>query len=211
MGVDASLLERLQQLPVSVVGDALGRLRGTISVRPFHRHPATFAGTAVTVHTRAGDNLAIYRSFAHCRPGDVLVVDGGGEVTQALMGEIMTRFAAHLGVRAVVIDGAIRDVEAIAANDFPVYARAVTHRGPYKTGPGRINVAVVIDRTVVQPGDVILGDADGILALRPDEAAAVVETAGEIAVRERRQLDAMSVDGLDLSWVAARTELLRDS
>lgn len=206
--VDPRLLDGLGSLPISVIGDALGRLLGTVALRPFHRAPTPFAGTAVTVHTRSGDNLAIYRAFGYCRPGDVLVVDGGGEVTQALVGEIVTRHAASLGVRAVVIDGAIRDVEAIGRGDFPVYARGVTHRGPYKTGPGRINVPIVIDRTVVNPGDVIIGDANGVLAIDPHDADAVLETARALAAKEQDQLDAIPVNGLDLSWVAARTGLM---
>lgn len=206
---DALLLSQLATLPVTVIGDALGRLRGTVTLRPYHRDPAPFAGTAVTVHTRSGDNLAIYRSFAHCRPGDVLVVDGGGELTQALMGEIMTRYAARVGICAVVLDGAVRDIDAIASSELPVYARGVTHRGPYKTGPGRINVPVVIDRCVVQPGDIVVGDADGVLALHPDEAREVLAAAQRLQAKEQAQLDAIPDEGLDLSWVGPRTRLLQ--
>ena len=135
------------------------------------------AGTAVTVARAAGDNLAIHRAFDFCRPGDVLVIDGAGELTQALMGDIMASFAESLGVQGLVIDGAIRDVGALSQRDFPVYARGVTHRGPYKNGPGEINVPVTVGGMVVHPGDIIVGDEDGVLAIAPADVEAVIEGA----------------------------------
>ena len=206
---EADLIEGLAAIPTSVVADAVGRICGTTALRPFHRDPRPFAGTAVTVHTRAGDNLAVYRAFAYCRPGDVLVVDGGGDITQALLGEIMTSHLAARGIAAVVVDGAVRDVEALGRSDFPVYARGVTFRGPFKTGPGRINVPVVLDRSVVLPGDVLVGDANGLIALRPVEAAEVLRVARGLAAKEEAILDAVAEQGLDLAWVAPRTKQMQ--
>lgn len=209
-GVDYRLLNDVRSLPTSLLSDALGRLQGTTALRAFHREPAPFAGTAVTVHTRAGDNLAIYRAFEFLRAGDVLVVDGGGDLTQALIGEIITAQLARMHVQAAIVDGAIRDVEQIARAALPVYARGVTHRGPYKTGPGRINVPVVIDRIVVQPGDLVVGDANGVLALSPADAPTVVRKALARRANEERQLAAIADRGLDLSWVPARTDAMKN-
>ena len=109
-------------------------------------------GTAVTVQTRRGDNLAILRAYDFCRPGDVMVVDAGGDVSNALVGGIMTLGATSLGLAGMVLDGAIRDVAEIRQRSFPVYARGVTHRGPYKDGPGAINVPITVGGMPVNRG-----------------------------------------------------------
>ena len=101
-------------------------------------------GAAVTVKTRVGDNLAILPAYDFCRPGDVTVVDAGGDISNTLAGGIMTLGAASLGLAGMVLDGAIRDVAEFRQRTFPVYARSVTHRGPYKDGPGAINVPITI-------------------------------------------------------------------
>jgi regulator of RNase E activity RraA len=94
------------------------------------------AGTAVTLTSRGGDNLTMLRAFEFCRPGDVLVMDAGGGVTNAMIGGILSFCAARIGTVGVVFDGAIRDLAEIRERDFPVYARGVNHRGPY-TAPAR--------------------------------------------------------------------------
>lgn len=194
------LVEAVRGLAVSLLSDNMARATGASGLRPWHRGGA-LAGTAVTVRTRSGDNLAVYRAFADCRPGDVLVVDGGGEVSQALMGEIMLSHAAHLGLAGVVIDGAVRDVAAIGRGSFPVYARAAVHRGPYKNGPGEVNVPVSVGGMVVCPGDVVAGDEDGVLAIPATEVAEVARGARAQAEREAAALAAIAAGRYDLSWV----------
>ncbi|SRR5258706_759547 len=193
-------LDALRGLAVSLLSDNMARASGAVGLRPYHR-PRPMVGTAVTVRTRAGDNLAIHRAFDFCRPGDVLVIDGGGEVTQALMGEIMASFAESLGVQGLVIDGAIRDVGAIRRHDFPVYARAVTHRGPYKNGPGEINVPVSVGGMVVHPGDIIVGDEDGLVAIAAADVATVIAGARLQAEKEAAALSAIAQGQFDRSWV----------
>lgn len=193
-------LEALRELAVSLLSDNMARSSGIVGLRAFHR-PKALVGTAVTVRTRAGDNLAIHRAFDYCRPGDVLVIDGAGEITQALMGDIMASFAERIGVRGLVIDGAIRDVGSLRQRDFPVYARGVTHRGPYKNGPGEINVPVTVGGTVVMPGDLIVGDEDGLLAISPVDVEAVIEGARKQAAKEAAALEAIAHDRFDRSWV----------
>lgn len=193
-------LEALRELAVSLLSDNMARSSGIVGLRAFHQ-PKALVGTAVTVRTRAGDNLAIHRAFDYCRPGDVLVIDGAGEITQALMGDIMASFAERIGVRGLVIDGAIRDVGSLRQRDFPVYARGVTHRGPYKNGPGEINVPVTVGGTVVMPGDLIVGDEDGLLAISPVDVEAVIEGARKQAAKEAAALEAIAHDRFDRSWV----------
>ncbi|MBB4689220.1 RraA family protein [Amycolatopsis jiangsuensis] len=196
-------------LAVSLLSDNMARVSGAVGLR--HRHDGTpMAGTAVTVRTRAGDNLAVYRAFDHCRPGDVLVVDGGGALDQALMGDIMTSFAERRGLAGVVVDGAIRDVAAIRQRPFPVFSRGVTHRGPHKNGPGEVNVPVSIGGMVVHPGDLVVGDEDGVLAIPVADAATVIAGARAQAAKEAGALAAIAEDRYDLSWVTAREQLMRD-
>ena len=150
------LIEAFRGAPTSVISDNLARLPGAVGLRPFHRG-SKLVGIAFTVRTRPGDNLAIHKALELVGPGDVIVVDGGGDETRALVGEIMKTIAEYRGAAGYVIDGAIRDVAAFAASDFPCFARTAIHRGPYKSGPGEINVPVSIGGSVISPGDIVVG------------------------------------------------------
>ena len=202
--VDSAIIARLKTIAVALLSDQLHRNCGSVGLLPYHS-PAPMAGTAVTVKTRGGDNLAILRAYDFCRPGDVMVVDAGGDITNALVGGIMTLCAASLGLAGMVLDGAIRDVAEIRERSFPVYARGVNHRGPYKDGPGAINVPITVGGMPVNPGDIVVGDQDGLLAFPASLAAIVIEKAlaqeqnehGTIvAIREGRW-DRAFVDALE--------------
>jgi regulator of RNase E activity RraA len=149
------------------------------------------AGTAVTARSRGGDNLTFLRALEFCRPGDVLLIDAGGDMNNAVVGGILTFYAASIGLAGVVIDGAIRDVAEIREREFPVYARGVTHRGPYKDGPGEINVAVSIGGMVVNPGDIVVGDQDGLLAIPQDGIGELIDKARGVLAAEAQTLLAM--------------------
>lgn len=200
--VDASVLETLRGIAVALLSDNLHRGTGSVGLLPFHR-PKAMAGTAVTVRTRGGDNLAVLRAYEYCRPGDVMVIDCGGDVTNAIVGGILTYYGATIGLSGMVIDGAIRDVAEIRDRDFPVYARGITHRGPYKDGPGEINVPVSVGGMVVNPGDIVVGDQDGILAFAPAEALTVIEKALLQADKEAQTMLAMKEGRWDRSFIDA--------
>ena len=201
---DPRHIEQLRQLAVALVSDNMHRGTGSMGIQPFHKPgPLTMVGTAVTVHCRGGDNLLPLRAFDYCRPGDVLVVDAGGDLSNAVVGGIITAGAAMLGLAGVIIDGAIRDVAEIREREFPVYARGVNHRGPYKNGPGEINVPVCIGGMVVQPGDIIMGDQDGLLAFPAAEAAALIEKAQQQHHKEQQQMQEILQGRWDRSGVAA--------
>ncbi|WP_189052044.1 RraA family protein [Aliidongia dinghuensis] len=185
--VPDEVLDSFREAQVAIVSDNMNRLHGTRSLRPFHGS-ARLIGTAVTVKTRPGDNLMIHKAYAALRPGDVLVVDGGGDLNQALVGEIMMRRAQAIGVAGFVIDGAIRDVAAFVESGFPCFARGVTHRGPYKSGPGEINVPVSIDGLVVMPGDLVLGDEDGVVTFDRTVAADLLPL---VAAQQAREAEAL--------------------
>jgi RraA family protein len=170
----AALIEAFRTAPTSIISDNLSRLPGAVGIRPFHRG-GQLVGAAFTVRTRPGDNLAVHKALELVGPGDVIVVDGGGDETRALIGEIMLNIAKYRGAAGYVIDGAIRDVGAVAAGDFPIFARAAIHRGPYKNGPGDINVPVSIGGMVVAPGDIVVGDEDGVVAFSPAIAPTLLE------------------------------------
>ncbi|WP_027520599.1 RraA family protein [Bradyrhizobium sp. Ec3.3] len=184
------LIEAFKEAPTSVISDNLDRLAGAVGLRPFHRS-GRLVGTAFTVQTRPGDNLAIHKALELVGPGDVIVVDGGGDETRALVGEIMKNIAQERGAAGYVIDGAIRDVAAFAGADFPCFARAVIHRGPYKSGPGSINVPVSIGGSVIVPGDIVVGDEDGVVSFSPAIAATLIEAVRAQIAREEETLKAI--------------------
>jgi RraA family protein len=184
------LIEAFRNAPTSIISDNLERLPGAVGLRPFHRG-GQLVGVAFTVRTRPGDNLAIHKALELVGPGDVIVVDGGGDETRALVGEIMLNIAKYRGAAGYVIDGAIRDAGALAASDFPVFARTAIHRGPYKSGPGEINVPVNIGGMVVVPGDIIVGDEDGVVAFSQAIAPGLLEAVKAQIKREEDTLVAI--------------------
>ena len=200
--VNPAVIARLRDIAVALLSDSMHRNCGSIDLRPFHK-PAPLAGTAVTVRTRGGDNLAVLRAYDFCRPGDVMVIDAGGDVTNAIFGGIMSLGAEKLGLGGLVVDGAIRDVAEIGERSFPVYARGVSHRGPYKDGPGAINVEVTVGGMVVRPGDIIVGDQDGLCAFSPDIAEEVIAKALKQRDAEEATMQAIREGRWDRSFVDA--------
>lgn len=185
--VDPALIAAFRDVATPTISDNLDRMPGITGLRAYHRG-GKLVGTAFTVRVRAGDNLAIHQALNAVRPGDVIVIDGGGDTSRALVGDIMKAIAESRGAAGYVIDGAIRDTAAFAASDFPCYARAATHRGPFKMGPGAINVPVSIGGWVVNPGDVVVGDADGIVTFPPAVASALLTAARAQDAREAEVL-----------------------
>lgn len=196
--VAGELIREYRGVATSIISDNLGRVPGAVGLLPYHSG-GFLIGTALTVKTRNGDNLAIHAALKLARPGDVLVIDGGGDTSQALIGEIILTHAESIGVAGFVIDGAIRDVGAIRLSPLPCYARAVTHRGPYKNGPGALNIPVSIGGSVVQPGDLIVGDEDGIVALGPDTARRILPAIRQQEEHERQKIAAFRASILSLA------------
>ena len=197
----ASLVRQFRGVVVAHLSDCMNRLPGADGVGPMHKE-GQLLGLALTVRVSPGDNLMVHKAIDLAGPGDVIVVDAGGDLSQAIIGEIMSTLAHKRGVAGMVIDGAIRDSGAIANSRFPVYARGVTHRGPYKNGAGEINVPVSIGGMVVCPGDIIVGDDDGVVAVPVDIAAVVLKAAKAKAKEEDAVLKAIRKGGkVDRGWV----------
>jgi len=198
-----AIIDVLRTIQVALISDQLHRNVGTGQLKKYDRSTGTMAGTAVTVRVTHGDNLAVLRAFEYCRPGDVMVIDGGGDTEQAILGGIMSLYAARIGLAGLVIDGAIRDVAEIRQREFPMFARDHTHRGPYKDGPGEINVPVCIGGMTVMPGDIIIGDEDGVLAFPPEEVESLIAKAQAQRTKEEATIQAILEDRWDLSFVDA--------
>lgn len=198
--VAPDLVAAFRDVPVSTVSDAMHRLTGTGLLRPMHRD-GVLSGPALTVRTRPGDNLMLHKAIDMAQPGDVIVHDAGGDCTNALFGELMLAHAKVRGVAGVVINGAIRDRDAFLKVNMPVYARGVSHRGPYKDGPGEIGFPISIDGMQIAPGDLMIGDADGLLAVPRERAAAILEPAQKKCAAEDRQMADTLAGRLDRSWV----------
>jgi len=196
---DPKLLERLRALPVSNVSDNMQRSHGT-SLQPIHQS-GRMVGTAFTVRTRPGDNLMVHKALDMAAPGDVIVVDAGGALDNAIIGELMSGWAQKRGLAGFIIDGAVRDSETLAEGDFPVYAAGVCHRGPYKDGPGEIGCDVKIGEMVVHPGDLVVGDADGLIAVRPSELDALIVAAEAQMAREAGVIASIKNGTVDRAWV----------
>jgi regulator of RNase E activity RraA len=199
---DPKVIAMLREIPVAALSDNMHRNIGTTGLQPYHRPgQQTMAGTAVTARSRAGDNLTYLRALEFCRPGDVLVIDAGGDLNNAGVGGILSAYAASIGIAGVVIDGALRDVAEIRARDFPVYARGVTHRGPYKDGPGEINVPISVGGMVVNPGDVVVGDQDGLLAIPQQGIEQLIDRARSHLEAEARTIQAMKEGRWDRAFI----------
>ena len=199
--VATEVVERFARLPVANVSDSMSRMTAAgARLRPMHQSGG-MAGTALTVKTRPGDNLMIHKAMAIAEPGDVIVVDAGGDLTNALIGEMMLTRTIKSELAGIVIDGAVRDAGFIRGQKFPVYAAGVTHRGPYKNGPGEINVPIAIDGMVIEPGDLIIGDDDGLLCVPFDDVDEVLKAATAKYQAEQKQIANIKAGTHDLSWV----------
>ncbi|MBE7367778.1 RraA family protein [Ramlibacter pallidus] len=206
--VAGHLVQAFRDVPVANISDCMARLTaGGARLRPMHRG-GYLAGPALTVKTRPGDNLMIHKALTMAQPGDVIVVDAGGDLTNSLYGELMVGTAIQRGVAGVVLNGAVRDSAIIAAGDFPVYAAGISHRGPYKDGPGEINVPIAIDGMVIQPGDLVVGDADGLLCVPCDDAEAVLAAVREKMAAEEKALADIAAGTLDTSWIDVKLKAI---
>ena len=171
-----SLVNRYRDIPASNISDVMNRFYCMHEyIKAMTKH--TMVGVASTVKVPGSDNTLIHYALDLIEPGDVLIVDGGSDVNRALMGEIMFTYGKQRGLAGVVVDGAIRDIDCLDYLDLPVYAKGITPQGPYKNGPGEINVPVACGGQVVFPGDIIVGDTDGVVVIPQRDAAYIIDLA----------------------------------
>jgi RraA family protein len=206
--VSADIVAKFRELPVANISDSMSRLTAAgAKLRPIHAG-GVLAGPAFTVKTRPGDNLMVHKALDIAEPGDIVVVDGGGDLTNSLIGEMMTAHAQQRGIAGIVIYGAIRDYDVLHAGHYPIFAAGVTHRGPYKDGPGEINVPIAIDGMVIAPGDLVVGDGDGLVCVPYEQTAEVLKATEAKHAAELKQIEAIKAGKSDRAWVdAALTRL----
>lgn len=197
------LVAAFAKLPVANVSDSMNRMTAAGPLlRPMHTSGG-MAGVALTVRARPGDNLMLHKAIDMAVPGDVIVCDAGGDLTNALMGELMLAYAVKRGVSGFVLNGAIRDLDAFRQVNLPTFAAGVTHRGPYKDGPGEINTPISLGGMVIEPGDIVIGDSDGVLCVPLAEAETILKKTEAKQAAETAQMAAIHAGTNDRSWVDA--------
>ena len=203
------LVKGLEGIPVANIDDCMGRIASSnSSLKSMNKSP--LVGTAFTVRCPEGDNLMFHKAIHMAQPGDVLVIAAGGSMNRALCGEIMSYTAMKAGIKGFIIDGCIRDKDEIGQfTDFAVYAKGVIANGPYKNGPGEINVPVTVCGQVINPGDIIVGDGDGIVIVKPEEAADLIDKANKIHKMEEEIIaDIKNGKKLETSWIDNKLQQL---
>lgn len=201
--VSPEVVKQAAGFQAAILADVAGR-RGTLHARvaPVHERMA-LAGPAFTVEVRPGDNLMIHAAIALAKPGDIIIVDGKGDQTAALMGTLMLSACKKLGLGGVVIDGAIRDKLDILELGFPVFSAGFNPAGPTKFVPGRINHPISVGGVAVQPGDLIVGDADGVVVVERAKAPAMMALARKKVADETARLEAIARGDTASTWLPA--------
>lgn len=200
--VDKNLVEEARHIPVAVIGDVSNRLFSfSGGYRNYSLAAKSFAGPAFTVRVRPGDNLYLHKALDIASPGDIVICDAGGAVENAILGEMMGRYAASRGVAGIIINGAIRDRAGLATLPIPVYAMSVTPNGPYKSGPGEVGYPIATGGVSIASGDLVVGDEDGVIVLPRDQAANIIAKAKAHAIVEERWADEISKGTWPRGWV----------
>ena len=201
---DHDIMMQFKNIPASNTADCMGR---SCAMNPrIHLVSSPkdqmMVGPAFTVKCRAGDNLALHAALNLCSEGDVLVVSNEEDNTRALMGEVMMAYLyLQKKVAGIALDGPIRDIDEIGKWDFPVYATGTTPGGPYKEGPGEVNVPIACGGISVEPGDIILADPDGVIVIPRNDAATILEDAKKFQAADEGKLEKTRQGTINRGWV----------
>ena len=204
---DPETVRILGEMGVATVHEAQGRtgLMKTY-MRPIYPG-AKAAGPAVTVLCQSGDNLMIHAAVAVCKPGDVLVVTTSSDSTDGMFGDLLaTSLHAH-GVLGLIIDAGVRDVSELTAMDFPVWSKAISAQGTVKATPGSVNIPIVCAGAAIQPGDVVVGDMDGVVVVPREKAAEVAKASQARVAKEEKNRHSLRAGELGLDMYGLRAKL----
>jgi 4-hydroxy-4-methyl-2-oxoglutarate aldolase len=185
---EAELVRKFCDFASANLADAMGRFH-FMDPGVRSRTGVPLCGVAVTVMARPGDNLMVHKAMEIAQPGDIVVVSTNGNTTNAVFGELMGHSAVASKLGGLVVDGAVRDVEELIALRFPVFSRTVSAGGCDKDGPGEINVPIACGNTVVMPGDIVLGDSQGVVVIPQQDAADVLQLVIALKDREARRIE----------------------
>lgn len=198
-------IKQFKGIPIANIGDACFRM-ACLNHSIQSINGLSVLGQAYTVKVPAGDNLLLYYAIDQAQPGDVIVVDGQGYLDRALCGEIMATYALKRHLGGFIIDGAIRDRTDIEKLDFPVFASGVCPNGPYKNGPGEINVPISVGGQIIHPGDLIVGNQEGIVVIPYLDIDEVLKKALLIVQKEEKMMKDIEKNKFDLSWIYKKIE-----
>lgn len=203
----AEVIKTLGEQGSATISEAQGR---TGLLNPYMRpiYPsARVAGSAVTVSCQPGDNLMIHAAIEVCQPGDVLVVTTTSESTDGMFGELLATSCQAHGIRGLVIDAGVRDVTDLTALEFPVWAKAISAQGTVKATPGSVNVEVVCAGAIIRPGDVIVGDQDGVVVVKRETAAEVAILGQQRIEKEQKSRERLKAGELGVDFYGLRAKL----
>jgi len=196
------LMRKLGEFPSPEISDQLNRLYAvTPDIRCLTRPDHRLVGPACTVKVFPGDNLMVHKSLDIAEPGDVVVVDAGASRMNAALGDLISTKARHRKIAGFVVDGYVRDLPDIVKLDFPIFARGTTSIGPLHRGPGEINYPVCCGGVVVNPGDVVIADAFGVVLVPRDNAADVLERLVATRARLADYLEGVKKGVFSNKWV----------
>jgi regulator of RNase E activity RraA len=200
--VDAALCERARALPTTNVADCMSRLYVVRGLRPMGiPSEVRMAGPAFTVRTGPADNLFVNKAMDVAQQGDIIVVDCCGGRSHAFVGEIMARYAQSRGVAGLVVDGPVRDSAELSDLRLPIFAAGVSTTGPWRNGPGELAYPICCGGVPVMPGDLVIGDADGVVVVPRADAAAVVAAAEAVHVQESTTFGDIETGRMNRAWV----------
>ena len=184
-----ALAEQFKEMPVTAISDAMnGMANLDSSIKPL-RGTYKIAGKAFTVKVPVGDNSAVLQAIGEAEPGDILVVDSKGDTYRAVAGDFVVGMMQTMGIGGLVVDGVIRDIEAIKDLNFPVFCKGTTAASGGKAGVGEINLSISCGGVSIRPGDIIVGDADGVTAIPREQAVEILEKAKEKLVKDDQRAE----------------------
>jgi RraA family protein len=199
--VDPEIIAQYRQFETPDISDLMNRMYTMSSEIHNLVNGAAIVGPACTVKVFPGDNLMVHKALDIARPGDIIVVDAGGTRMNGVLGDLVAQKAKHRGIAGFIVDGLIRDLPGIQEIDFPVYAKGVTPIGPLHRGPGEINFPISCGGIVVNPGDLVLGDLNGVVVVRQEFAAQILERAYAQRNALRQYLADVKVGKFSNTWV----------
>lgn len=204
---DKELIEAFREHAVANIDDNMGRIAAVSwDIKRITKHSGTLVGPAFTVKVPEGDNLMFHKALDMAQPGDVIMIDAGGASERSIFGEIMATYCQKRQVAGIVVDGSIRDADEISElEDFAVYAKGITPNGPYKNGPGEIRGTISVGGRIVHPGDIVVGDGDGVIVIPMGQAFEVLEKTRATKAKEKTIMATMESKGTYIRpWVDAK-------